>query len=220
MLPDNPQLLIIAGPNGAGKSTFSKDIARAGAFIFDADKEIARLEKQFPDLPTESISFALQQYFLDCVDHAIKNREDLVIETNFRDAALMDTVARFKGNGYATDLVYLGLSGIKQSMARVKQRVRKGGHFVDKFSIQHNYTEGLQNLIYFSGHFDDLEIIDASGSQLQLDTIMSIQKKQVVYQDPHPPKWAKDCLRQISNQLHLKTQNPADDNKRGRGPRR
>lgn len=78
MLLDNPQLLIIAGGNGAGKSTFSKDLSSVDAFIFEADKEIAKIEARYPGLPAESISYAVDQYFLDCVDNALKRARILL----------------------------------------------------------------------------------------------------------------------------------------------
>jgi len=82
MTLDNPQLLIVAGPNGAGKSTFSKDLSATGAIIFDADKEAAKIEALYPGLPSESISYAVEQYFLDCITEALNNKADFTVETN------------------------------------------------------------------------------------------------------------------------------------------
>jgi predicted ABC-type ATPase len=112
MILDNPQLLIVAGPNGAGKSTFSKDLSAAGAFIFDADKEAAKVEVRYPGLPGESISYAVEQYFQDYILKALNNKIDFTIETNFRDAGLMNTINRFKENGYIVSIVYIGLGDV------------------------------------------------------------------------------------------------------------
>lgn len=112
---DQPQLLIIAGPNGAGKSTLSKDLAPEGAFIFGPDQERAKIEAKFPDLPAASIDYALNQYFFDCIQNILNDREDFVLETNFRDSSLMETVARFKERDYNVNLIFLVLSGLSQS---------------------------------------------------------------------------------------------------------
>jgi predicted ABC-type ATPase len=77
---EQPQLLIIAGPNGAGKSTFSRDFAPQDAFIFDPDKERAKIEARFPDLPDESIHYALNQFFFDCLDSVLKNQHDFFLK--------------------------------------------------------------------------------------------------------------------------------------------
>lgn len=88
------------------------------------------------------------------------NRRSFTIETNFRDAGLMNTVARFKDAAYVTGVVYMLLPTIAQSIERVKNRVREGGHFVDEKSIRYNFLEGRKNLVFFSDRFDNLELLD------------------------------------------------------------
>ncbi|WP_342645368.1 AAA family ATPase [Mucilaginibacter sp. CSA2-8R] len=138
MASANPQLLIIAGSNGAGKSTYSSDMSQPGAIIFDADKERVAFIRQFPDLPEQSIAFAVEQVFLDQVELALKRKTDLTIETNFRDHGMMSTVSQFQQEGYKASLIYWGLTSIEQSIDRVKHRVHHGGHFVDNHSIRYN----------------------------------------------------------------------------------
>ena len=220
MLLYNPQLLIIAGGNGAGKSTFSKDLSSVDAFIFDADKEIAKIEARYPGLPAESISYAVDQFFLDCVEDALKKGTDFTIETNFRDAGLMNTVSRFQENGYTVSLVYLGLSDSQQSMDRVTARVTGGGHFVDTDSIRYNFEEGLKNLIYFVARFDNVEFIDASGSLYELKSLLSVQNRQLVFLTDDPPEWAKQSLAQISRHFSPHAPDRDDDMEIRRGPRR
>jgi predicted ABC-type ATPase len=220
MILDDPQLLIIAGPNGAGKSTFSKDLSATGAFIFDADKEIAKIEARFPGLPGESVSYAVEQYFLDCVDDALKNKTDFTIETNFRDAGLMDTVDRFKDKGYEVNMLYIGLGDIKQSMDRVTARVKSGGHFVDVDSVRYNYGEGLKNLTYFADRFDNLEFIDASGNLYELKSLLSVQRRQLAFLSPDLPEWARPAISNIIRHFNPPSAERDEDNGYRRGPRR
>lgn len=198
---EQPQLLIIAGPNGAGKSTLSKTFAPVGAFIFDPDKESAKIEKQYPDLPSESIHYALNQYFLDCVHHAIKDKADFVLETNFRDHSLIDTVARFQNNGYAANMIYLAISGIPQSMDRVKKRIKSGGHFVDNESIRYNYIEGLKNLQHFADRFDNLEVLLTSKNPSDIRSLLSIQQKQLVFLADDLPEWIEHEITDVANRF-------------------
>lgn len=218
---DQPQLLIIAGPNGAGKSTLSRDLAPEGAFVFDPDQQRAKIEVKFPDLPGESIDYALNQYFFDCIQDALNKRVDFVLETNFRDSSLMDTVARFKEDGYAANMIYMVLSGLSQSSDRVAVRVRNGGHFVDSESIRTNYIEGLKNVNYFANRFDNLEIIDTSGDLLETRSLLSIQQNRIVFLASDLPQWIKNEVTAIAQQL--KDNSMRQDNKkqlrRFRGPR-
>lgn len=211
-----PQLIFVAGPNGAGKSTFSKDLSPAGAFIFDPDKEQAAIALKYPNYPPESIGHAFQQYFQDCIELAIKKKRDFVIETNFRDHLLMDIAERFKSYGYETNMIYLVLQSIPESMARVAARVKAGGHYIDDASIVYNYNEGLKNLEYFAGRFDNLEIIDATGDYHKLRSVMSIQKQQLIYLSDKLPKNAALIINQIAGRYGNISEKRGNDEERGR----
>jgi len=219
---NSPQLLFIAGPNGAGKSTFSKDLSHSDALIFDPDKETAIIAQRFANLPKESIRYAFQQHFEDFVELAIRNKRSFVIETNFRDHSLMDTAYRFKTNGYETSMLYLVLRGIPESTDRVTHRVANGGHYIDDNSILYNYNEGLKNLEYFAGRFDNLEILNASGNYLQLKSLLSIQKQKLVFLSSDLPEWIRDLIERIASRFPDNSLNREDDKEieRPRGPRR
>jgi predicted ABC-type ATPase len=218
---DQPQLLIIAGPNGAGKSTLSRDLAPEGAFVFDPDQERAKIEAKFPDLPAESIDYALNQCFFDCIHDVLADREDFVLETNFRDSSLMDTVSRFKEQGYAVNMIYMVLSGLSQSIDRVSFRVKNGGHFVDNESIRTNYIEGLKNLNYFADRFDNLEIVDSSTYLSKLRTLLSVQQRHIIFLESNLPKWIKNEITAIAGQFNESTlrQQNKKQLRRFRGPR-
>lgn len=132
----------------------------------------------------------------------------------------MNIVNRFQENGYTISMVYLGLSDIQQSMDRVTARVAGGGHFVDTDSIRYNFEEGLKNLIYYAGRFDNVEFIDASGSLYELKSLLSAQNRQLVFLTEDPPEWAKQSLAQISRHFSPPAPDRDDDMEIRRGPRR
>jgi len=220
MTLDNPQLLIVAGPNGAGKSTFSKDLSAAGAFIFDADKEAAKINALYPGLPGESVSYAVEQYFQDCIIQAISKKADFTVETNLRDTGLMNIVNRFKENDYVASIVYIGLRDVKQSMDRVTARVKGGGHFVDTGSIRYNYIEGLKNFEYLADRFGNIEFIDASGNLYELKSLLSLQNRQVVFVSNDLPEWANSVISSIVKRFSRILPERDDDKEYRPGPRR
>lgn len=142
-MPVYPQLLFVAGPNGAGKSTFSKELSQPSAVIFDVDKVIARIEAQSPGMRPKQLYQAATDEFFDLATEAVRKKQNFTLETNFRDEQLLDIVAKFKRNGYTTNMVYLTLASIDQSVYRVNERVKDGGHFVDLKNIKQNYDLGL-----------------------------------------------------------------------------
>jgi len=216
----NPQLLIIGGPNGAGKSTFSKDLSIEGALIFDADVVIAKLHSKHPGWPKESLANAVQQEFLDNVDLALSHRMNFTIETNLRDWVLKDTIDRFRDGGYEVGLAFLCLPSVEQSMDRVTQRVKNGGHFVDNPSIRYNYEEGLKNLQFFADRFDHIEIFDASDRTHGLKSLLSIKNKELSYYKVGAPLWIREVIENVAGRFRDNDQNIDYDQDRTRRPRR
>lgn len=201
---DNPRLTIIAGPNGAGKSSISKFISPPDALIFDPDREYKRIELKYQDLPAKSIAYATNAYFLDQVDFVLMNKRSFTIETNFRDPVLMETVSRFQEAGYITGMVYMLLPTIAQSIERVRNRVREGGHYVDEYSIRYNFTEGKKNLSYFADRFDYLELVDASGAPEKTKSLLRVHEKALIYALEKSPKWSSDIYNEFVNRYHPK----------------
>ena len=198
----NPQLLFVAGPNGAGKSTFSKKFSEAGAVIFDVDKVIARIEAQSPDKPKKQVyQEATNEFFKQATD-AVKQKQHFTLETNFRDESLLDIVAEFKRHGYTTYMAYLTLKNIKESVSRVNQRVKNGGHYVDLKNIEQNYTLGLQYLERFAARFDNLDIINTSGDDDQIRYLLSIRQQKLAYLRPDLPVEVEDIIKRIIGQFN------------------
>jgi len=75
-----PDYTIIAGPKGTGKSTFSAILSSADALIFDADKVKAIKEKEYPDLPDESIEITITSAYWEAEDIAVAEKKDLTVE--------------------------------------------------------------------------------------------------------------------------------------------
>lgn len=215
-MPVNPQLLFVAGPNGAGKSTFSKKLSNPGAFIFDPDKVLARIEAQLPGMPQKKLYHAMSLEFFKNANESLWRKQDFTLETNFRDENLMEVLARFKQYGYSANMAYLVLSNIKESVSRVNQRVKNGGHYVDHKNIEQNYDLGLKYLERFADSFDNLEIIDASGNDFQLRSVLSIQQKTLIHLSADLPLSVEDTIKRIA--IRFKSRGLDEDEGRGQTP--
>jgi len=198
-----PEYIIIAGPNGAGKSTFSADLSSPDALIFDADKVKAIKEKQYPDLPADSIEMMISSAYWNAEDLAVEEQKDLTVETNLRDDFLINRLSFFKSRGYTTNLIYMLLPDIPTSTDRVALRVSQKGHYIDPESIKYNFEQGLVMLIKNFNKFDNFLLVASS-----LETTPSIPKRllsitngSIYYIEPNPPSWAKPILDEITQNL-------------------
>jgi predicted ABC-type ATPase len=217
-MSNNPQLLFVAGPNGAGKSTFSKELSEPGAVIFDVDKIVARIEAQSPDMPKKKVYEEATKEFFKQAIAAVEDKRHFTLETNFRDKNLVDIVAEFKRHGYTTNMIYLTLENIEQSIDRVNERVSSGGHYVDHETIKQNYDLGLQFLERYVESFDNLEIIDASGSTWQLRSLLSIQNRNLKHVSERVNERVAKTVNAIAEKFNPPP--PEQDLRPYRGPRR
>lgn len=189
-----PQLYVFAGPNGAGKSTFSGLMLGPGIPVFDGDKEFAKLKKTFNSTDSGTLYDAVNgPIFDDWKQLQLSTKADCAFETNFRSAAVMNTIRQFADNGYETNMYFFGLDSIGAAIERVRLRVAEGGHDVSLENIQANYEEGLKNLQAYFSDFDRVNLLQnfAGINEPALFTpLMQINKGQIVEQAAGLPDWA------------------------------
>jgi predicted ABC-type ATPase len=194
-----PDFTIIAGPNGAGKSSFSKLLSDPYSLIFDADIVKAVKEKQYPDLPDESIQMMITSGYWQMEDDAIEKSGSLVVETNLRDDFLINRLAYFKNKGYTLNLIFMMLPHIDASLERVNLRVFKKGHFVDFESIKYNFETSLKMLKQHFAKFDSLRLLDASsGNNFSVpNTLLLLKNNKINFVDQNAPSWAQSTIDDI-----------------------
>lgn len=153
-----PVLTIIAGPNGAGKSTHSKDIlAHLSIEAFDFDKEFYSIWSQFGFDPyVEQGAFnRAQELYIERRTAALQENQNFAFETNYHTRQIFPILDIFRSNGYRIELVFICLENPEKAIERVKDRVAKGGHWVDEETIRERFSNGL-SLLDTSFHLFDL----------------------------------------------------------------
>jgi predicted ABC-type ATPase len=140
-----PTLILIAGPNGAGKTTFAKEfLPNEGACMrfLNAD-EIARgLSPLDPSVAAVSAGRLLLQEF----DRLLRKNASFALESTLSGHTYIRHLEHAKSLGYQIELHYLWISDPAESIARVKQRVSKGGHHVPAADIRRRFHRSLSNL--------------------------------------------------------------------------
>ena len=169
-----PSLYIITGSNGAGKSTvgarYLPEHIRNNYTIFDGDLLFVKKQRELFRLVTHSPKEARKLAFQHVVDALLgsftktpsSTGKLLLYEGHFTNDAIWDTPRRFKAAGYDIHLLFLGLTDPDLSQFRVTGRVAKGGHFVDRLTIEDNFKGNLEMLNLNFRFIDHLTIIDTS----------------------------------------------------------
>lgn len=144
MEEESPYLVVVAGPNGAGKSTVAtallKDTLGVTEFV-DADV-IARGLSAFG---TERVAFAAGRIMLQRIRQLAARRASFAFETTLASRGFLPWIAGLKNTGYQFHLLFLWLPSEELAIARVQERVRKGGHGVPEEVIRRRYRAGIRN---------------------------------------------------------------------------
>lgn len=164
-----PKLYVIAGPNGSGKTTFAEKFLPdyAGCFEFINADMIAKGLSPFT--PTR-VAVKAGKILLDQIADCCRKKSDFAFETTLAGKAYVKLFKKMKLNGYELHLFFLWLPAVKLALARVADRVRKGGHDIPELDVRRRFARGLKNLFYIYGPlFDTWSVFDNStGSPEQI----------------------------------------------------
>jgi len=140
-----PTLILIAGPNGAGKTTFASEILTTdlkGMRFINAD-EIARGLSPFDPA---SVAFKAGRLLIRETAELIGSRTSFALESTISGHGHAATLEKARQAGFRILIHFLWLPSPRESIARVRLRVKKGGHFVPADDIRRRYPRLLRNL--------------------------------------------------------------------------
>jgi len=157
------KIIIIAGPNGAGKTTFATEFlpneANCPNFV-NADLIAAGLAPFAPD----AAAFKAGRIMLSEIHDHVRRDESFAFETTLSGRHYAQLIPQWQSSGYHVKLFFLKLATPELAVARVRQRVRSGGHNVPEPVIRRRFRAGLHNLdTIYKPRVDEWAIYDNSG---------------------------------------------------------
>ncbi|HEY3319743.1 MAG TPA: AAA family ATPase [Planctomycetota bacterium] len=137
-------MIVIAGPNGSGKSTTAPELLHGalGVTEFVNADTIARGLSAFEP---EGVALAAGRIMLARIKELAAARERFAFETTLASRSFAPWIQELLKTGCSFHLVYLWLPTPDLSVARVAERVRRGGHNVPEETIRRRYVAGLRN---------------------------------------------------------------------------
>jgi predicted ABC-type ATPase len=164
---DRPQLWVIAGPNGVGKSTL---VARF------------RVESRIPVINPDAIARQLVpgntgasaimlragKIAAGRRDALLNAGESFAIETTLTGHSEQRLMRDARRAGYKINLVFVYVDDARAAVARVRERVARGGHDVPTKIILRRYAKSLVNLPSTVSLADRCFIIDNTQDRPRL----------------------------------------------------
>lgn len=141
-----PTIYVIAGCNGAGKTTFAKQFLPHEVKclrFFNAD-EIAR---GLSPLKPSAGAVQAGRLLLMQIENCLRRHETFALESTLSGKTYIRRFQHARQLGYAIEMHYLWLAQPSQAVARVRHRVRMGGHNVPAIDIRRRFKRSLAHLL-------------------------------------------------------------------------
>ena len=185
------RLWVLVGGNGAGKSTFYQHKLKPLGLPFINADDIAR--EVYPEDP-EGNSYKAAQIAESTRAELILQGTSFCFETVFSHPSKIDFIANAKALGYQVTLVFIHVESPEINIARVSQRVRKGGHDVPDEKVEARIPRTMKHVKMAIPLCDLVQVLDNSSSVIPFRPILAFKRGVLSSHAEELPDWARRLL--------------------------
>ena len=158
-----PRIHVLAGVNGAGKSSVGGEAIRAaGAQYYNPDEAARQVMKSYPHMNQSQANAVAWQNGKLMLERAIREKKDFAFETTLGANTMTELLIQAAEAGFEIHIWYAGLASPEQHIARVRARVKRGGHDIPVQDIRRRFEHSRLNLIRLMPCLTSLRIFDNS----------------------------------------------------------
>lgn len=159
---------VIAGPNGSGKTTFAQEFlpkyAHCSNFV-NADLIAQGLSPFSPYV----VAIKAGKLLLEQIHKLADKNVDFAFETTLAGKRHAIFLKELKEKGYAVHLFFLWIPSKELALARIKERVARGGHNVADEDVRRRFDRSINNfLILYKPLLDTWNLFDNSTASPRL----------------------------------------------------
>jgi predicted ABC-type ATPase len=194
-----PTITVLAGTNGAGKSSIGGarlDAARTP--FYNPDVETQALIAANPGMTLDEANAAAWRIGKERLEAAIAERQSFNFETTLGGTTITRLLAKAHDSGLRVRIWYCGLNDPELHIARVRARVRRGGHDIPTTKIRERFDSSRNNLCSILSSLDELMLYDNSteadpgnGKPPQPVQLLHVRDDKILGQVSSMPNWAK-----------------------------
>lgn len=183
--------IFYCGTNGAGKSTLRSFNRDSVQIVIDSDHIAMQINPDNPRLA----DIEAGRKAIELFKFAIRHNISFSMESTLSGKSILQRMEVAKRNFY-TRLNYVGVDDPKINVARVKARVKAGGHFIDEETIKRRYQISRENLIQAILLNDETFIYDNSSDSPKIQLVISANKTVTKLTDKLP-QWCEDLVNEL-----------------------
>ncbi len=135
---------------------------RAGAEYFDPDEAARKFLLAYPGITQAEANSAAWKEGKRLLERAIAERLDYAFETTLGGTTITRLLERALEAGVEVRIWYVGLTSPELHIARVRARVRKGGHDIPEDRIRERFDNSRLNLVRLLPRLTELRLFDNS----------------------------------------------------------
>jgi len=199
-----PRVYALAGVNGAGKSSVGGAAFRSfGADYYNPDEAARALMTAHPGLHQAQANSAAWHQGRKLLERAIAEGLDYAFETTLGASTIPRLLSEAADKGIDVYVWYAGLATPELHVARVRSRVRHGGHDVPETDIRRRYEHSRLNLVQLLPKLAALRLYDnsaeadpAAGNTPRPVLVLHVERGKIL--NPRDlaraPEWAKPIV--------------------------
>ena len=180
---------IVAGVNGCGKSSLTgvlrTEIDNSGKII-DVDKLTASCGGNILEGGKQAVAL-----IEDCLEKEICFTQ----ETTLSGIKTLNTIKRAIEKDYYIRLYYVGLDTMQESLQRIANRVKKGGHNIDTESVEKRFEKRFDDLLLILPYCNEATFYDNDNGFV---TVGKYKNGEIQPIGHFLPKWFEELLEKMN----------------------
>ena len=179
---------IIGGVNGTGKSSLTgvlKTQTTDLGIIIDVDK-----------ITAQNGGSAIQggRIALERIKDCLKKEISFTQETTLSGRKTEITAAQAKERGYYVRLYYVGLDTLEESLARIENRVRRGGHDIRDEDVQRRFAGRWEAVSKVLPYCDEARFFDNDNGFVEVAEYLN---GELLLKGDKRPAWIQELQDQL-----------------------
>jgi predicted ABC-type ATPase len=134
----------------------------SGADYYNPDEAAREIRKASSGLSQRDANGLAWGKGRDLLQRAIDERKDFVFESTLGAHTIPAMLFGAAQKGAAVHVWFVGLDGVERHLARVRARVKAGGHDIPEADIRRRYETSRENLVWLMPRLTSLRLYDNS----------------------------------------------------------
>ncbi len=185
------QYTIIGGVNGVGKSSLTGVLLSENnnnlGIVIDTDKIAV-------DMNGDKIKAG--KVAIKKINECFEKGISFTQETTLSGVRTIRTIKKAISLGYRIVMYYVAVDSCEESILRISNRVRKGGHNIPTEDVERRYEKRFENLCSVMQYCDEVYFFDNENGFVKS---AEYRNGKIILLTENPPKWLCELKLYINN---------------------